>query len=217
LGCSTRNSSLDDGHQRGQVLGDGEREQRLHTAVEVGAAHAEQVEDVVADLDAAGVHREGERVGAGLVGHRVTRRHAPGQDVGDGFQTRPVLVPEALGALGDGDETAPAGVPRHGQDAEAPGALGFGHALGACGPGEPGEVLGAEPGGASGAVGPGDRGRVRRVVGHVVVAQAVERPRQPRGLGQAEPAGIAAGEVQGGERGPREDERLFEDPVPPLG
>lgn len=108
-------TGLEQGHQRGQVLGDGQAEQGLDLAVEGGPAHAEQLQDAVADLDPAGVDGEAERVGAQFRAFRGGDGHGTDHRVGDQFEALAVLVVESVRILADGDETGPAVVTVRGQ------------------------------------------------------------------------------------------------------
>jgi hypothetical protein len=200
---------LDDRHQGGQVLGHGQRQQGLDPAVEVLTAHAEQFQDVDADLDASGVHGEGERVGGQFLALGGPGRSGVGHRVGDEFQARAVVGVEAFGALAHRDQTAPAAVPAGGQgrEAEVP-------RRGAPRLGGLGELLGAQPGGLAGAVDVGHRGPSG---GGIAVAHAVQGPRHSDRLRQAQQLAVHARRVHGGEGGPGEDEHLLQDAPQPLG
>ena len=102
---------LHHGHQRGQVLRHGHAQQGLDLAVELVGGEAEQLQHLVVDLDAPGVHGQAERA-AGQVA-RSPRPGLGGGREGDGlgeqFEAAAVLGVEAARVLAHGEQTAAAG------------------------------------------------------------------------------------------------------------
>jgi hypothetical protein len=107
---------LHHGHQRGEVLGHGQAEQRLDPAVELHGVQAEQVQQVVAHPDAAGVHGEAEGARRQVTGLGGRGRGGEGDRRGDELQASEVVGCEAFGALAHGQQAA--AVPLHGQGCE---------------------------------------------------------------------------------------------------
>ncbi|CAM5662422.1 hypothetical protein SVIOM74S_09860 [Streptomyces violarus] len=195
---------LHDGHQRGQVLRHGHAEQGLDPAVELHGVQAEQVQQLVADPYAAGVHGEAEGARRQFTALGERGRGGDGDRLGDEFQALAVVGVEPGGALAHGEQAA-AVVPMHrqGDQVEVPGR----HAprLGVLG--EFGRAHRDRP---PGAVGLGDRGPPGA---RVAVAQPVQRPGHPGRLDEAEQFAVLTGRVHGDERGTGEDERLLESAV----
>ncbi|GGQ12269.1 hypothetical protein GCM10010279_19870 [Streptomyces mutabilis] len=109
-------------HERGQVLGHGEAEQRLDLAVELAGREAEQAQDVVTDLDPASVHGQGEGPRSQVLALDGHGRGGAGDGVRDQLEARAVLGFEALRALGQGEEAA-ATVAAHRQGGEGEAAV----------------------------------------------------------------------------------------------
>ncbi len=199
---------LHHGHQRGQVLRHGVAQERLDPAVELHGVEAEQVQQVVADPDAAAVHGEGEGARWQVTTLGGRGRGGEGDRVGDESEALAVFGVEPVGVLAHGEETA-AAVPLYGQghQVELPG----GHASRLDVRGELPRPQRHRP---SVAVGRGDRGPA---VAGVAVAQPVQRPRYPGRLHQAQQLTVLAGHVHGDEGRTGEDESLFEDAAHPFG
>ncbi len=130
---------LHHGHQRGQVLGDGQAQQGLHPSVEVVRVESEQLQDVVVHPDPAGVHGEAEAARRQVRALGGDRRLGEGDGVGDEGEARPVVGVEAAGPLAHREQTA-AAVVAHGQGGEVELAAGRAPRLGLGG-----QVLRAEP------------------------------------------------------------------------
>lgn len=200
---------LDQGHQGGQVLGDGGGEQGLHPAVEGVPAQAEEVEHGVVDLDAAGVHGEAEGgrargVPTALGGWSGGRR-AGGEGLGDRGQAGSVLGLEALGCLAHGDEAAAVAQRQDAEEEVTEGRQGA--RVGAAG-----EVGGGEPPRVAVGVGLGEGRGGGEGIG---VAQAVQGAGHADRLGEGEGAvpalalALAHG-VEGGGAGTGEDQGLLQ-------
>lgn len=131
---------LDDGHQRGQVLGHGQPEQGLDLAVEVVRAEPEQFQDVPADLDASGVHGQVERARGQFLARHGLGRYRDGDRLGDQGEALAVIGVETGRALAHREQTAATPAPVHGQgrQMELPGRQPPRVAAG-------GQFLGAEP------------------------------------------------------------------------
>ncbi len=199
---------LHHGHQRGQVLRHGQAQQGLDAAVELDGVESEQVEQIVPDADAAGVHGEAERARRQFTALDGCGRGGEGDRLGDEFQALAVVGVEPLGALAHGEEAA-AAVPVHGQGRheEVPG----GDAPRLRVLGEFRRAQGDRP---SAAVRLGDRGAPGP---GIAVTQSVQRPRDPGRLHQAQQLTVLTRRVHGDEGRPGEDERLFEHAAHPFG
>lgn len=200
---------LHHGHQRGEVLRHGQGEQGLDLAVELVGADPEQLQDLAADLDAAGVHGEAEGARGQLAALGSLARGRDVDGVGDQFEALAAVGVEAGRVLADREQAGRGGVAVRGEGRQVELPRGCPPGLGA---GR--ELLGAEPHGPCVAQGVGRRGAAGAGVG---VAQPVQPPGHAGRLDQAELVAALARGVHGGEGRTREDERLFEDATQPFG